>query len=655
MKAVRVLLYGAGGLVALAVVALGAALVIVDGKFVKARLESAMKERNRTLVIEGEPKLRLFPVAGLALGKTSLSEPGGDKPFFSVDAAEVALRTMPLLTGEIAVETLKVSGMKVNVIRRKDGSMNFSDLAGKKEKSAGKPDEPPNLRIAEVIVEKAQLAYRDEATGQELNVTDVNVKTGRLDGQTPGEVAISARITGKKPEADLRAQASGALRFNLAKEEFAFDKFGAQLKGRYDQDTIAFEFSAPKVDVTSARASGSEVRISAQIKGPQRNLDARLQIASMEGTATALSIPKVSMDIDAALSGMTMKAKLEASIKANLAKQDLQADVSGRLDESALKAKFGLTNFAPLKANFDVSIERLNLDRYLPPDRKEAKADERIDLAALKGKTVNGKIAIGALTAKRVKLENVKAELKLEGGKLDVSPHSANLYGGTLSGAVSADSDGNKIRAKETMQNVSVGALLRDFAQKDMLEGRGNVTLDVQTTGGTVTALKKALAGSAKIEMKDGALKGINLAESVRNAKSALGSKQTKADASQKTDFSEMSASFKIANGVAHNDDLKALSPFLRLGGAGNIDIGNNAINYLAKATLAATSKGQGGREAGNVAGVTIPVQLSGPLDNPNWQVDYSALLGGLAGSVKDLGKKGAGGVTDAVRGLFKR
>lgn len=655
MKAVRVLLYGAGGLVALAVVALGAALVIVDGKFVKARLESAMKERNRTLVIEGEPKLRLFPVAGLALGKTSLSEPGGDKPFFSVDAAEVALRTMPLLTGEIAVETLKVSGMKVNVIRRKDGSMNFSDLAGKKEKSAGKPDEPPNLRIAEVIVEKAQLAYRDEATGQELNVTDVNVKTGRLDGQTPGEVAISARITGKKPEADLRAQASGALRFNLAKEEFAFDKFGAQLKGRYDQDTIAFEFSAPKVDVTSARASGSEVRISAQIKGPQRNLDARLQIASMEGTATALSIPKVSMDIDAALSGMTMKAKLEASIKANLAKQDLQADVSGRLDESALKAKFGLTNFAPLKANFDVSIERLNLDRYLPPDRKEAKADERIDLAALKGKTVNGKIAIGALTAKRVKLENVKAELKLEGGKLDVSPHSANLYGGTLSGAVSADADGNKIRAKETMQNVSVGALLRDFAQKDMLEGRGNVTLDVQTTGGTVTALKKALAGSAKIEMKDGALKGINLAESVRNAKSALGSKQTKADVSQKTDFSEMSASFKITNGVAHNDDLKALSPFLRLGGAGDIDIGNNAINYLAKATLAATSKGQGGREAGNVAGVTIPVQLSGPLDNPNWQVDYSALLGGLAGSVKDLGKKGAGGVTDAVRGLFKR
>lgn len=655
MKAVRILLYALGGLVVVAVVALGAVLVVVDGSFVKQRLVSAMKERNRTLVIEGEPKLRLFPVAGLALGRTSLSEPGSDKAFVSLDSAEIAVRVMPLLSGEVAVETLKLAGLKANVVRRKDGSMNFSDLAGGKEKAAGRAEEPPNLRIAEVIVEKLQLAYRDEASGQELNVTDVNVKTGRLDGQTPGDVAMSARITGRKPEADLRAQVSGALRFNLGKAEFAFDKFSAQLKGRYDQDAIAMEFSAPKMDVTPGGASGSEVKVSAQIKGPQRSLDAKLVIASVEGTATALTIPKVSMDIDAALSGVAMKAKLEAAIKANLAKQDLRAEVSGRLDESSLKAKIELTNFAPLKANFDVGIERLNLDRYMPPESKEAKHDERIELAALKGKTLSGKLAIGALTVKHAKLENVKAEIKLDGGKLEVAPHSAGLYGGTLAGALSADANGNKILVKESAQNLALGALLRDVMQKDVLDGRGNVTLDVQTSGGTVTALKKALAGSARVEMKDGAIKGINLADSARNLKSAMGAKQTKADSSQKTDFSEMSASFRIAGGVAHNDDLKAASPFLRLSGAGDLDIGNNTIEYLARATLAATTKGQGGRDVGQVAGITIPVKLSGRLDNPDWHVDYSALIGGAAGSVTEIGKKGAGGVKDAVRGLFKR
>jgi AsmA protein len=172
--------------------------------------------------------------------------------------------------------------------------------------------------------------------------------------------------------------------------------------------------------------------------------------------------------------------------------------------------------------------------------------------------------------------------------------------------------------------------------------------------------MKKALAGSARLQLKDGAIKGFNLADTARNVKSALGTKAAKPDPSQKTEFSEMSASFNIKNGVAHNDDLKAQSPFLRLGGAGNIDIGNSTLDYTAKATLVATSKGQGGREVGNVAGVTVPVKLSGALDNPTWNVDYSALagsvaggaLGKAAGSVTESAKKSLG---ESVRGIFKR
>lgn len=647
-KSVRIALYGIGGLLALAILALGALLVIVDGNFVKARMENAMKAKNRTLVIEGEPKLRLFPIAGLALGKTTLSEPGSDKVFVALDAAEIAVRTMALLSGEVAVETLKLSGLKANVVRRKDGTMNFSDLVEPKGKDR-KSEEPPNLRIAEVSVEKVQIAYRDEATGQELNVAELNLKTGRLDGQTPGDLALTARFTGKKPEVNLRAQAAGALRFNLAKEEFAFDKFSVLLKGRYDQDAISAEFSAPKVEVTPARASGSEVKVSIQIKGPQRNVDAKLQIAAIEGSATALAIPKVTLDLDAAVAGISVKAKLEIAVKANLAKQDLSATVAGKVDEGTLKAKVELANFAPLKASFDAEIDRLNADRYIPAEKKDGKGDEPVNLAMLRGKTVNGKVAIGSLTALRVKAENVKAEIKLADGKLEISPHSASLYGGTLAGAFSAAAEGNRIQIKENIQNVSVGPLLRDYARKDLLEGRGDITFDVQSAGGTTLAIKRALAGSARIQMKEGSIKGINLNDPMRNVTSAVSTKTTRHDPSQKTDFSDLSATFAIKNGVARNDDLKAQAPLLRIGGAGSLDIGNNGIDYLAKATLA-------------TGGVTIPVKLSGALDNPTWNVDYTGLLGGAggllgkaAGGLTGTAKQGAGGVGDAVRGLFKR
>ena len=664
MKALKIALAVVAGIVVLAGVALGAALFVVDGQFVKTRLERAMAEKNRKLSIEGTPTLRLFPVAGLALGKTTLTEAGSDKPFVSLQSADVAVRVMPLLSGEVSVESLKLAGLRANVVRRKDGSMNFSDLAGgaRERRDGGRESAPPRLRVSEIDIRDVQVHWRDEASGQEANVSDFSLRTGRLDGQAPGSVALSARVTGKRPELDLRAQATGALRFNLGRQEFAFDKFAVEVKGRVDQDNLTASFSAPQVEVTPAKASGSEVRGALLVKGPQRNVDVKLLVPALEGSAEALSIPKATLDVDASAAGLAMKAKLEAAIKANLPKQDLNLALGGKLDESDLKLKVALANFAPLKGTFDLAADRINLDRYIPPGGKEAKGDDRVDLSALKGKTISGKVALGALTVHRVKLENVRAEVKLEGGKLEISPQTAALYGGTLAGSVAADADGNRVHVKQTAQNVAVGPLLRDAVQKDMLEGRGTVTLDVQTAGGTVPALKKALAGSARVEMKDGAIKGINLAEGARNLKSAVGIKQAKSDPGQKTDFSEMSASFAIKNGVARNDDLKAQSPFLRLGGAGSIDIGENRLDYEAKATLAATTKGQGGRDVSQVAGVTIPVKLSGPLDSPEWHVDYSALLGSAAGGVGGLVKQGAGGVKDAaggvgdtVRGLFKR
>ena len=70
--------------------------------------------------------------------------------------------------------------------------------------------------------------------------------------------------------------------------------------------------------------------------------------------------------------------------------------------------------------------------------------------------------------------------------------------------------------------------------------------------------------------MRDGAVKGINLARTLRQAKAALSMKQdavSRPTQAEKTDFSELSASARIADGVAHSDDLDIKSPFLRIGG----------------------------------------------------------------------------------------
>ena len=121
------------------------------------------------------------------------------------------------------------------------------------------------------------------------------------------------------------------------------------------------------------------------------------------------------------------------------------------------------------------------------------------------------------------------------------------------------------------------------------------------------------------------------------------------ADKTQKTDFSEMSASFTIKNGVAHNEDLDVKSPLFRIGGAGDIDVGNSKLNYVTKASVVATTKGQGGDDLSSLRGVTVPVRVSGPFDDLKYSVDYGSAAGSLAKS------KSTDKVQEQLRGLLKR
>ena len=174
------------------------------------------------------------------------------------------------------------------------------------------------------------------------------------------------------------------------------------------------------------------------------------------------------------------------------------------------------------------------------------------------------------------------------------------------------------------------------------------------------------MGGSARVELRDGSVKGINLGEAIGDVRSVVGKGPKTNDPSKRTDFSEITASFAIKNGVAHNQDLQGKAPLFRITGAGDIDVGNSTLNYGAKASLVATSKGQGGRELPNLTGVTIPVKVTGALEKPDITVDFAELiaksgmglgkaLGAAGGAVGGTAGSAAGGVKDKLKGLFGR
>ncbi|HVL34217.1 MAG TPA: AsmA-like C-terminal region-containing protein, partial [Burkholderiales bacterium] len=194
---------------------------------------------------------------------------------------------------------------------------------------------------------------------------------------------------------------------------------------------------------------------------------------------------------------------------------------------------------------------------------------------------------------------------------------------------------------------------------------RGNLAIDVAAAGKSVNAMKAALGGTARLELRDGAVKGVDIGAALRRARTLLGSQAAPAaGAREQTEFSELSASFQIKNGVARNDDLDLKAPLFRVAGAGSIDLARSTIDYVAKASVVATTEGQAGRERDQLAGITLPVRVSGPLDAMKYDVDFRAVAQDAAKTrvgervkeeVEQRREKLEDQVRDRLKGLIRR
>ncbi|HSH71723.1 MAG TPA: AsmA family protein [Methylophilaceae bacterium] len=315
-----------------------------------------------------------------------------------------------------------------------------------------------------------------------------------------------------------------------------------------------------------------------------------------------------------------------------------------KLDDTQIKGGFGISRFAKPIYHFDLDIDKLDADRYItkteakPASQPATKADPNapIDLSALKKINAEGELRIGWLKLANVKSTNVRIKLQADDGVAQLAPFSANLYDGAMNGSLRVDARSTpSIAFKQSMTNIAIGPLLVDAINNDMLSGKGTLNVDVTTQGATVGALKKALGGTAAVNLADGAVKGIDIAGTLRGAKDKLNvlKSQTKVegDKSKKTDFSEMIASFNIKNGVAHNEDLSMKAPLFRITGNGDIDIASETLNYTAKPTVVASLKGQGGAGLDDLNGLTIPVKLTGTFAKPEYAIDFAGLATALA------------------------
>ena len=721
LRRLRYLLYAAAGLLLLAIVAAAGLLAFFDPNPLKPQIElAAQKALQRNLRLHGDIRLALYPSLGISLGKASLSEHSNDRVFASLESAHISVAVLPLLRGAFVVDEIGIDGLRASVVRRKDGTTNIDDLLRRRPDkgnneaqsvaadSAAKEPRRAVFDISRMRIEHASLAYRDEASTQELAVSDLSLRTGRIASDLPGRLRISAVLNGRNPNVNAKLEIAGEYRFNLAggsfeltgieakasgdfvgargvvlvaKGDLARTKNGGELsasrtsieaRGMLGPEAFQGRMSVPKFSYGADTPSGESISAEFAFRGTNRALEARLRVGEVSGSPMQLAVTGIALAFDARAGGASLKGQLETSLGANLSAKvidlrkfegavafanptllhkaltlplsgNLRADLAGeqvaaeifaKLDDGRLRAKLDITQFSAPRYTFEADLDRLDIDRYLPvatataaktvratPGTGADAGESLVNFDALKGVEANGRLGIGTLTARNVSVSNFTARFRVAGGRLEAQPVGASLYGGSLSGALVLDANDKRIATRQEFSDVQIGPLVRDLTGRDVLEGRGRIALDVEGAGEGFTAIRKSLSGSARLALRGGAVKGIDLANILHTTKlhsDAKAASQT-ADGQRRTEFSEFGASFTIRNGVAHNEDLAIKSSALRVTGTGDIDFGASRLDYTMRASVSKPP-------AGRVAGPTLPVRVSGPFDMVKFDVDYTAL-----------------------------
>ena len=275
-----------------------------------------------------------------------------------------------------------------------------------------------------------------------------------------------------------------------------------------------------------------------------------------------------------------------------------------------------------------------------------------IDLALLRQLDADIRLDARQIGFGEVKAGPASATLTIKDGVARLVVPEAGFYDGAVTANVIANGAGEipAIEFAARLDRVSALPLLTDAAGFQRIEGRLTAEVAVKGSGADTTALARTLDGKAGAVFSDGALRGIDVAKLVNNIQSLIRSGYNE-DAAGKTEFTELSVSLDIKDGVARTGDLRLLGPFVRMSGEGSIDLAQQTISMRLDPRVVGSLNGQGGDF--DVSGLGMPVLVEGSLSGPRVYPDISGILANPQQALQMLSRLGGGvgGLATGVSG----
>jgi len=685
-----VILIFAVGLLALIGAGLAVLFVAPPTDLIRDQLIAQVKSiTGRDLAISGRTSLTFYPGLGFSLQGVSLSPPPGMQgaPFVRMKSLNVQVRLLPLLSRKVSVDQFvldePVFDFRVDSKGRK--TWDFSAMTGTGPVQLAQAGGTSRNDAGGAVGGRS----RDMAALDQLELGDVRIVSGKVRYMDASEAAresvedINATVTLKAIGQPLGAQ--GDLRYRGDKVKFqtvlkSLKQILANQPADLEATANSEKFFAKYNGLIDASA---DLRLDGNVTVQSESVR---QLARWLGTklppAPGFGPLRLSGQLQA--SGPVYKfARLELEVDGAKGTGDITADTSGtrpKLSGNLGLSVLDLNNYMPRSGagNRQAKARKSAGEPDRKAKRKQAKrktvagqkapgsieeligepgprvkgytkragwSSEPIDMSALEALDADVKLKLGKLLYEDIKVGRSVLALSLVDKALTAKLDEMELYDGVGRGVLTlnAASSTPTIGANFNLSGVSALPLLTDAAQMEWLAGKGQLLLAVTSAGDSEMAIMSGLNGTTSFAFEDGAIVGVNVPKIVRSVQQGRFN-DLKGAQNEQTDFSKLTGSFKITNGVAENNDLEMLSPLLRVSGAGQVMLPDRRVDYTVKPKLVSTLSGQGGKQG--MKGLEIPVRVHGTFEKLNYTPDRNGVL-----SNPDALRENAGKMLDNLLG----
>lgn len=303
--------------------------------------------------------------------------------------------------------------------------------------------------------------------------------------------------------------------------------------------------------------------------------------------------------------GVLKRASLDTAIEGD-EKKVLLKNLRITLDESTITGEAGISDLASLRQYARLALDRMDVDRYLPPAAPAAAASEKpaaapapaqpaagdlLPVDLLRKQNLDVALSAGSLKLLTYPVTNFRVAATAGNGIVTVSEFKGSIFQGGFSAPLTINVQGAQpvLALKPQLNGMEIGPLARKVLKKDLLEGRANFNGDFTVRGNSTDAFMKSVSGSADLKFDNGLLHGVN---AMKELTAALGKYQAlvalatgkdlaaEAEKQNDTQIASFSAINTLENGVVNSKSLNADLRRAKVAGSGSFNLVTQALDY---------------------------------------------------------------------------